>query len=384
MTKVNISKAYLAAFLLYIATGPYYVWPLLRVQHASAIIGVVISVIFYTEVRRLSKRDSVLMMLFLLTLLIFSFSLPMPIFGLAFVPLIFLFFSKNDFAKLVYRHYETIFAFLMIPALVSWNLAIFKIISPISIIEPLVVAKDYIYYVYPFCVEAGYESIRFCGPFDEPGVVGTSTAIMLCIRGFKLNNWKTIVLLISGLYSLSFFFFLIAIIYGFSFSIARKNYSGLLLIPVLVGGLYFQTRDDNVFYISLWHRFEWNSEEGKLEGDTRQSEAADAYYASKRFSSGYWFGLSTAEQEHYNRIASGSSSYKGVVLAYGMIFFILYMVFFILIALWNSKKRSDIIFYLIIFLGTLYQRTNIYDSVTMFLFYVMARKDMFIERSDMA
>lgn len=54
--------------------------------------------------------------------------------------------------------------------------------------------------------------LRLCGIFNEPGVVGTMNAFFLCMDGYDLRKKGNIILLISGLLSLSAAFFILSII----------------------------------------------------------------------------------------------------------------------------------------------------------------------------
>ena len=82
-----------------------------------------------------------------------------------------------------------------------WLLLFFGIPVPGKIIAPLNAVKTYNYIAYPFLVIPNYlgagldvyfQSLRFCGPFDEPGVVGTIAGLMLYIDNFNLKDKRNI------------------------------------------------------------------------------------------------------------------------------------------------------------------------------------------------
>ena len=102
------------------------------------------------------------------------------------------------------------------------------------------------------------------------------------------------------------------------------------------------------------------------------SNIPDKTPAAVKFSFEYWFGVrdwySVAEK------LDGSSSYKIIVLKNGMLFLIVYCLFFLLYAfLYNKRDLRDFILFAIVFISCTYQRTNLYNVLYLFLFCYYAR-----------
>lgn len=96
-------------------------------------------------------------------------------------------------------------------------------ISPIGQIT--IEQHDRVYTVYPLLVlDKGVDILRFYGPFNEPGVVGTLGAVLLCTQKFNFKDWRTLIILLAGVLSMSLFFFALVIGYGVVYLVfLRKN-----------------------------------------------------------------------------------------------------------------------------------------------------------------
>ena len=99
-------------------------------------------------------------------------------------------FGSKRFMVNVFDRYKTLYSIIIGISILVWLLLFFGIPVPGKIIAPLNAVKTYNYIAYPFLVIPNYlgagldvyfQSLRFCGPFDEPGVVGTIAGLMLYI-----------------------------------------------------------------------------------------------------------------------------------------------------------------------------------------------------------
>ena len=362
--------ALFTALILYVLTGPYYCWPILRIPILSALLGIIAAYAFYCNRRRCGEL-LIVIALYSISLLLFTITSSNILVFFAFLPFVFFLLGKDFFSSSVLNYYQSIFIPLLGLAICCWVLVLVGIMPSLGTISPLVDIKDHSYNVFLFCIQQnGFESIRFCGPFDEPGVVGTFSALLLCIRKFNLKSLGSIILLIGGILSLSLFFFLIIGVYGLFISIKSKNWITLLLISVVILVFYDKTKDDFVISQTLWSRFEWNSDTQRLAGDDRTNEAADDFYEKKKWTSEFWFGLN--DYDSYWRLAEGSSSYKNIIMKNGVICFTLYLLPFIIIAYKRKRSLVDFALFLFIFISNVYQRTNLFDPPTMFLLAYLA------------
>ena len=136
----------------------------------------------------------------------------------------------------------------------------------------------------------------------------------------------------------------------------KWSYSSLLFL-LLFGGFYLTTRNAPIIKMTIWDRFEWDSEAGSFKGDNRISKTSNEFYNQIKGTQEYWWGLQDNKRELFISMSEGSSSYKNIVAMNGMFFFALYTFFFILLGWYYQKKWSDFIVYLALVLICFYQRT---------------------------
>ena len=366
------------AIALFLTLSPYFIWGINSIL--NPILCVVVGYAFFLN--RGLFLDGVnykyLVIFFFFIILLYLFTGKTNIFGLIVsLSLLFVPFGNKLFTKKLTNYFTFIYAIVIGLASVSWILLLLNIISPIATIAPLN-ANDFDYYtVYPlFMVVSNsnglFGSLRFSGPFDEAGVIGSVSALLLCVDGFDFKKWKTYIYLISGFFSLSLFFFIAVFTYGIAhFVIVKRSYLNLIILVGLFVGFYFATKDNHVLSHTLWERLEWDSTEGKIAGEDRMTAEADLFYNEKRGSYEYWFGLKNYDS--YWKLARGGCSYKNVVMKNGMLFFSLYVLMFLIIAWRNKQSIYSFALFCFLFLAMLYQRPNLFQPAWVFLFSYFAR-----------
>ena len=220
------------------------------------------------------------------------------------------------------------------------------------------------------------QRIRFEGPFDEPGVIGTVSALMLFIQRFNFKDWRTYILLISGLFSLSLFFN--AIFFGVGLMYLtftkRKAWAPFVFIGAILI-FYNYTKDDIFFENEIWNRIEWDSQEKRFAGDDRSNYDAKKYYDQRKWTTDFWWGLDNFEP--YARLARGDCSYRTVVMMNGMVFLLLYVLFFMIYSWKGRKSTSSFFIFALIFLLCIYQRPSLLSSAYMFIYTCLGRADYF-------
>lgn len=132
-------------------------------------------------------------------------------------------FMKREFSRLVYEDFLNIYVVFISISLSVYICAQLGYISPIGQIT--IEQHDRVYTVYPLLVlDKGVDILRFYGPFNEPGVVGTLGAVLLCTQKFNFKDWRTLIILLAGVLSMSLFFFALVIGYGVVYLVfLRKN-----------------------------------------------------------------------------------------------------------------------------------------------------------------
>jgi len=384
---------FITAFLLFCGMRPYFVWGFYYLPLMKFVILLAISLLFYSKRKMLySRKDVLLSIIFVFTVvfgaIISSIGGSANFFGilniLSNVFLVFIILSSKEFRGDVLKSFSTIYSVLIAASFISWMLLKVGILPEIGLLTSHDM-EDRWFIHYPFLViESSLGTlVRFNGLFDEPGVVGTVGAILLCINGFNLKDWRNIVILITCLFSLSFFFYLISLTYLIIYFIfVKRKVIIVVLLATIVVTFYEKTKDDDIFITTLWERVVWDSDRHQFKGDNRINDDAVIIFESKKGTLEYFFGFD--DKVRYNKFAEGSSSYKTIIANYGIIFFTLYSGFFILLAYRKEVNKIAFLLYCLVLLANLYQRPSIYVPHILFLFIVFAdnlRKDSYFTQS---
>lgn len=274
-----------------------------------------------------------------------------------------IFFISDENWTIIYKRFLTIYVVTLIPSLIVYFSAIWVGIDlPHTFLSPLNELKDHGYYAYPFMViSEGLENFRFCGYYDEPGVIGNISGVLLIVNRCNMRDWKNWILLISGIFSFSLYFYGIVSLYIFFFG--SKEVKIALILLVVVAMTYLAT-SDNVFSNLILARLEMG-DDGGLAGDNRTQESFNFFY--KRFldSDMLWFGYG----QFYSStvVDTGGQSYKHLIVDHGIIMSILYIVAFFFYYISYNVKKKHLMFLLLILFSILFQRPFILYILYLFL-----------------
>lgn len=373
MAKTKVTTNYLAiitGLLLFVAMQPFYVWHVNNYLKLLILVAPIVPLIIKTDFLRNKEAFIIFAIILLLNIVIHGYSLLYSVYLMVFV---FVPFGKKDFTRDAYDAFRKIMAICFMISLAQWVLYWLGISMPSFYVEPLTEAKPYDYVAYPpLLVEPNnlLDSFRFLSCFDEPGVVGTICLLILVAEQYRLNDFFNIVILIAGVCSFSMFFFGGTLGYFFiKYGLKKPVY--ILLFIVALGGVYLATKDNEVLDELVYSRFEWDKDKGGFSGDNRFTDNVDAYYNSIKGTSAYYFGLD--ENKLSAVVDEGSYGYKIAVMRYGMVFFALYVIFFLWLALKRKLSLSNFCLFAFVLIATLYQRPNLYDVVYVFLFAQIIR-----------
>lgn len=279
-------------------------------------------------------------------------------------------FVKESYCRELLNTYLTLYSLLIGLSFISWIGVLLGISPTLGVINHYI--EDWTYTVHPLCVQLwGGEGIRFCGLFDEPGVIGNTAIILLCLKGFEFKDWRMVVVLLSGLFSISLYFYIVIVVFLLinSFFIKRSFILGSFLLLIGVS-FYFSTRDNPVLYETLWSRMEWDSSTNTIAGDDRMTENAEIYYQKIKGTSEYYWGVK--DQQRYAEISHGGSSYKNIIATSGAVFFFIYLFWFLALA-YKCQKFRFFILYAIMVISMFYQRINLYNPYWLFVLIVYAQ-----------
>ena len=272
------------------------------------------------------------------------------------------FIGCESWAK-IYKFFLIIYTITLIPSLLVYFLAVWGGVDlPHTFIPPLNKIKDYGYIAYPFMVISDrFENFRFCGYYDEPGVIGNLSGVLLIVNKCNMRDWKNWVLLASGIFSFSLFFYVLISLYLLLFGKTKVRIS----LAVLIGlAITYIANSDNVFSNLILARIEMG-DDGSFVGDNRTIASFDYFYDKFLHSDKLWFGYGHL----YSTLVvdTGGQSYKHLIVDYGIIMSILYVVAFFFYYLSYNISKKNLCFLLMILLSILYQRPFITYLVYLFL-----------------
>ena len=338
-----------------LATAPFYVW------HIKVIYFTVFSFFLFTfwgaEKSALYRISLIFISCFYLC--VFSnFYGDTNIFGrLVYLFPLFLYFIRGSVWKEVYCVFWKIYSYVLIPSLIVYFFVVFaKVDLPSFTIDAYNEIKDYNYTAYPFFVTPndysnfGINNYRFCGYFDEPGVVGTMSGVLFTVNKCDLKNWKNWPLLLSGIFSFSLFFFIFVLAYVLLWAPKKYKFGVGFFMAVII--VYIISLEDNLFKDLILERL--TVEDGELVGNNRTTGAFDNFYDGFVQTERFWFGFGS---KFCSTVADPfGASYKHLIVDPGIIPVMLYIIGVGLyyISICGFSKKLFFLFFL--FFSLVYQR----------------------------
>ena len=322
-----------------------------------------------------NSREYVSTIIFALIALIAALLYGKNIFGCIPYLLVATVFLCPEYLSDIYIQFKKIYVWLIAISAIVWILVLLGVHFPSHEIMPLNELKDHNYFQYPFLVMPDYDiggsifdAIRFCGLFDEPGVVGTISLLMLAADNYNLRKPANIVLFITGIFSLSLFFYLgSAICISVSLFISNSSLSKKLLLAITFISLLFISYQWDVTHDAIWNRLEYDEYKG-FSGNNRAEEDLKQYIEQIRGTEEYWFGIH--DKEIVERYAD-SASIQNAILSYGVFGCIIYAFFFIIYIFRKNSNYKNAIFCILVLFMTLWQRPVLYNIPYLFLYLIM-------------
>lgn len=199
--------------------------------------------------------------------------------------------------------------------------------------------------------------IRLCGTFNEPGALGTVCALILCADDVNLKDKKNIVILIACVLTFSLASAMLVIIYLIlKYSKSIKTILIVLLIIYLYINVLPTIKTGDVNIDTLINRM--TITENGISGDDRNHDDLDIifnYSLKNKPLFGYGDGyLSTKNLKPF-------STYKSYIIQYGIIGSLLMWGTLLYSALYKNKKNINVLFFVIVFFASIYQRPHIFN-----------------------
>lgn len=357
----------IVAVLLFLMLRPSFTWSwnMIPIQYA---LWILMACLFDFK-----EKNNILLFLFLFVIIsIVPITRNYNIFGIVTFVLsaVFIPFARKDSNLIVFNFFKYLVVVTLAMSIIVWfAIVVFQRQLPYTVIEPLNDLKNYNYISYPFLVVPmqiqNLAIVRFCGIFDEPGVVGTISLLFLYYGDFKLKRLDNIVFLIAGLISFSLFFFL-----GFNIMLMLKVFLNkklkknrmasivgiaLLLVTVLTVPVMNEM---------VGSRLEFDEDIGTIVGNNRSGNDLNDYISSIRGTDKYYWGDFKRAEDYSNH-----ASLQNAVLNYGVVFMFLFFVFYFFYA--KSRLHNiwlEIVMFMLLLFITLYQRPGFLNPTYLFLF----------------
>ncbi|SDB95368.1 hypothetical protein SAMN04487864_10191 [Succiniclasticum ruminis] len=240
-------------------------------------------------------------------------------------------------------------------------------------LRPLGIIADSVFNIVP----------RLCGIFDEPGVVGTFCAFFISINLLcNINRKWTCLLFLEGVASLSFAFYILLFLLVLIVAFNKGAVKFLTLMLVFLASLmiFVNAEFTNPQLTALQKRIDFTS--NILIVDNRTSTTFDKAFDEFISKGGYplIFGEGIGAYND-NPNMTGSNSYKCLIYDYGIVGFVLYVGFFVLLYIIEYGINRYNLPFFILFMASLYQRAYILDQMYLALYicglaYITLNKDM--------
>jgi hypothetical protein len=278
----------------------------------------------------------------------------------------------NSNKKNIFKYFLKIFSYSLLMGILFSILNIIGLNIKSDFIEPIssIKVNTYQHYRHYFgCVfrEKINYSPKFkllCGMFDEPGSVGTISALLLCAIKFDIKKYKeTIILIIAGIMSMSTAFFVMAFIAIMYYLIKSKNIKKIfigILIIMTIFLLIFIFRNNSIVNQYIINKFF-----GKytLLHNNRTSKEFDIIFKDFLEGNKIFFGCGNGNPI-FDTV--DAASYKVLIFNIGFVGFFILIGWFVFWGIKQSNKNYNCLFLLFIFLLSIYQRPWV-----LYLYYIV-------------
>lgn len=376
-TKLQNIGIWLTAITIYLSIPPVQVWNYGWI-HAVLLFLVVIWGLLYSRTSNAKSYLFFFVLVLLYTYLVFKagysfFRWPFQILLCCYV------LFDSEYSGKIFDSFITIFSVLLIPSLISFALFFSGLITlpELGRMDPIASSSTHELIHYPFLLisntfqDGGFA--RFRAVFDEPGVVGTTSAIAAVVLKYNFKNWRIYPIIIAGILSFSMSFFVLFAAGLLLFARKKTTIISVTLIAVLVIYVINIVFPDVVGELLL-DRLQIDN--GELSGDNRTTKGFEMWYDQFRYTKEWWFGYGN----NYSQIINyGGASYKDLIVNYGIIFFLSFCSSFLLYASTQIRKGREILLYFLIFFVIIYQRPfiemNFYFCLLLFPIYSLSKRN---------
>ncbi|SEQ32018.1 hypothetical protein SAMN05216600_10527 [Pseudomonas cuatrocienegasensis] len=234
-------------------------------------------------------------------------------------------------------------------------------------IEPLMSEvkseKNQLYTVYPLSIVLDHMLVgsgyRLFGVYDEPGVVGTFSALFLAADKFNFKKIENLLIFVFGVISFSLAFYVLVAISCLMYSFKKPFFFLCALISLISIPFFAQFE---IFEQRVLSRFEVTA--NGISGDNRSSVNLDNEFDKWMSSSARPLILGEADYEK-----TGDSSWKQIPLRVGLLGTLFFFIILGAVFFFHVRKIDYYgLVFLLIFFASIYQRPNVITPAYLIIF----------------
>ncbi|WP_302303709.1 hypothetical protein [Culturomica massiliensis] len=355
---------WLIAILLFFLSMPYFIWPVPELYNLLLLPFL----LFLLPQFEIDKKQLVLNLLLFFSYSFIAFRITLNNGGSAlgglFVAVTFLpfLFVKKELWIKIFESYAKLYALLILFPIIEYILIYFvRIPIPHTLIDPSPFNShecSYEKYYFLTVMQNGMHLFipRFSGYFDEPGIVGTISMGLLYATKYDLKKKYNIIILIAGILSFSFFFYLATVIYIMLFCPPKAKIAVAVIAVTLIALLW----SNGFLETNVISRFEKFFTKGGL--SERDTDLFLDMYENTSFAE-LFFGIIGQRVPH-------STSYKYLLAVCGIMPMALLSVFYFIKAYNLLKFSKEFLIYILTYIFIIAQRPFINVTIYIFLFTV--------------
>ncbi|MEB6680153.1 hypothetical protein [Acinetobacter lwoffii] len=375
-------KAVFMALMAFFSVYPYFIW---------GYYGVVIFFVFFLYLvsllilfKNINTSNSRIVMFLVVFLLYIIFNINHLDYSSFIWAVVIAFFTSSSNVEIVKTFYlfKKIIVYTLLPGAILWflhilwgNNSLFYLYE-IQPFNPVKLEYQISFYSYVFSLIPNYDVpssfYRFCGIFEEPGVVGTVCSLLLVADKCKFKSYENKLLLFYGVISFSLAFYVIILLYFLIFMV--RSIKGLFLFLFFSFGLFLLYSFSAKFEELILSRLAFSSDSG-FSGNNRSS-----IYLDNLFKNWFKSEVDIILFGYPNVINDGYSSIKQVPVENGLLGVFSAFCFLALIIYKNSISGIsgyNLFFIFFIFFISLFQRPSFY-----ILYFILILSFAFLNHSN--
>lgn len=177
--------------------------------------------------------------------------------------------------------------------------------------------NNYYFFIQP----ANVFVIRFYSIFDEPGVLGTLSALVLFANKYNFKNLANVVLLIGGIFTFSLAFIIITLVgyIALNTNNALKLLRSIVVLSFIGGVTFLLLKDNETFQLAVLNRFS-NIDSAGI--SSRTSDYLNEFFSEYILSFKSILGMGTSFFSENKGLFLGQG-YKFFFIEYGIVGFVI-------------------------------------------------------------